>query len=157
MSILMPRPQGRNFVVLRGSMQESQRHADLQMCSAPKIELRNGQIYAYDPARGYMWLIDRPTDLLHRQRRASLVGVSAGWSAFIWQAKRVLIGREWCRAVLIVDFVGGRDDSFFSRMGGPWSPKFPVLLLNSKLRRGQSIDGYGFALPLQALALMGWK
>lgn len=135
-----------NFVLSCEPVENSQRHTQLQLDSALKIELHKRHIYTLDRVRECRLLIDRHTYLLYRQPSKFQVGVSG--RARVHLASKVSIER-----VGVVPGSGFR----ICRWAGLGHLDKLFFLLNSELRRRQSGDRYWLIWPRLGLTVIGRK
>jgi rhamnosyltransferase len=112
-------------------------------------------IYAFARANGYRWVIDDYAGMLYRQHENNLVGVNAGWSAFIFRVRKVLGGWGLTQSVLIAGLVGLGDDPFVI----PWSNGSRVgmlrLAVHARQCRRRGRDQLLFAIACVALSIVG--
>lgn len=122
-------------------------------------EIGQGQhdwfIYAFARANGYRWVIDDYSGMLYRQHEKNLVGVNAGWRAFVYRVRKVLSGWGLAQSVLIAELVGLNNDPFVTRWSGGSRAGVLWLALHARQCRRRTRDQLLFAVACLALCVLG--
>lgn len=148
---------GCTFVVTRRLAIALQDILQMNQALAAQIGLHDWFTYAYARSHGYKWVIDEYSGLMYRQHEENQVGVNAGFSAFVWRARKVLNGWGLNQARLIATLVGLGNDEFVRRWSGGGRMGVLGLAFQSFHCRRKPRDRVFFALSCLALTVLGWK
>ncbi len=112
-------------------------------------------IYAFARANGYRWVIDDYAGILYRQHDRNLVGVNAGWRAFVYRTRKVLSGWGLTQSALIAGLVGLSNDPFVSRWSDGSRAGMLWLALHARQCRRRGREQLLFAIACFTLSILG--